>query len=194
LVGPVGLFLLGQYASFLASVLLRRKPPTEPRDEVIEQGTSEDERSPRAGRHTATFTAVSALLAVGVTTGVLLQQEVTPTWAAWTDGVDVSGTTLGAGTVVTPPALNPPTVVTCLPGTGQKSVLSWSAVTGATQYRVHTGVATGSTYVTVSAPTTTQNLPNNQSGQTWVEAGNGTTWSAPSAKFNYVDALCTPVL
>jgi signal peptidase I len=192
LVGPVGLFLLGLYAAFLASVLLRRRPPSE--DHTDRAPEPEGESSSTPGRHTRVLkiTGLSALVVFGTASGVLVQHQVTPTLAAWTDGVTVAGSTLTAKVTT----LNPPPLVTCLPGTGQKSVLSWGAVTGATNYRVHTGAATDVTYTVVGSNVLSLDLPNNKTGQTWVEVSgdNQVNWSAPSAKFNYVDAVCTPAL
>ena len=83
--------------------------------------------------------------------------RVSPTLAAFTDPVAVSGTQLTA-------ALPAPANPACVKGNGQRVTLSWAVVTGVT-YRVYDdGVAT--------APTTagTYTTANRDVGQLWVVA------------------------
>ena len=123
LMGPIGLFLLGSYAAFLLSVIARRPP-----------------RHRQSVQATQTFAAHGLpllLLAVGVGAGAMAPLRVTPTLAAWTDATTVSGTTLTAN-VPTPANL------TCGSGGGSKTLLTWTAVAGAS-YTVHYGTGGATT-------------------------------------------------
>jgi signal peptidase I len=166
MVGPLGLFLLGLYAAFLLSVILKR-PQEQPSE-------------PKAPLFTATALALVVLAAASY---VVLPLRVSPTLAAFTDAVPVSGTQLTA-------ALPAPANVACGKGQGQRATLSWTVVTGVTYTVFDDGVATnatGGTYTTA----------NKDLGQLWVVASkafSGQTWtSADSTHFSYNAATCTPV-
>ena len=167
MVGPVGLFLLGLYAAFLLSVILKR-PPERPAD-----------------RNAGPFTAAALTLVVlGAASYVVLPLRVSPTLAAFTDPVPVSGTQFTA-------ALLAPANVTCVKGQGQRVTLSWTVVTGVTYKVYDDGVAT--------TPSTagTYSTANKDLGQLWAVATrtfSGQTWtSADSTHFTYNSATCTSV-
>jgi hypothetical protein len=99
LTGPRGLFLLGLYAAFLVIVLLRREDGTGPSARQIDRGgRRRAARVPRSRGGARVLTIVSAL----VLTGGAAVGRATPVWAAWGDGVTVSGTTLGSMDVPSP--------------------------------------------------------------------------------------------
>ena len=167
MVGPVGLFLLGLYAAFLLSVILKRPPERAP--------------DPTAGRVTATALTLVVLAAVVY---AVMPIPVSPTLAAFTDPVAVSGIQLTA-------ALPAPANAACVKGNGQRVTLSWDVVTGVT-YRVYDdGLAT--------VPTTagTYTTANRDVGQLWVVATrtfSGQPWtSADSVHFTYDRAVCRAV-
>jgi hypothetical protein len=129
LAGPLGLFLLGGYAVWLLMRVAR----------------------PRAGATEAGRAAIPALAAVailGMLAGVGAKATAPGTLAAWTDAVEVSGTTLTAYTLPAAPTF------TC--GTlGLLSVrFNWTAVSGATDYTLHYGTG-GATTLTTTATTAT---------------------------------------
>jgi len=168
MVGPVGLFLLGLYAAFLLSVIL--KQPT--------QRASAPDPDPTAGHVTATALTLVVLAAAVY---AVMPIRVSPTLAAFTDPVAVSDTQLTA-------ALPSPANPVCVKGNGQRVTLSWDVVTGVT-YRVYDdGVAT--------APTAagTYTTANRDFGQLWVVATrtfSGQQWtSADSTHFTYDRAVC----
>ena len=101
LTSPAGLVLLGCYAAFLLSVLVR---------------------GPAGGAG-----AVAPLIVAAVASGLVLQHRAAYTLAAWTDAAGVSGTTLQAYTVPSPPN----TTCTAVPGTTSlRGVdLTWARVT-----------------------------------------------------------------
>ena len=115
--GPMGLFLLGLYAAFLVSVLVKRTPESGPGEGGPGEPLSAEERvvppsiparktSARNANDKARLMAtggLSVLLAAGFLSGAGAQSSVTPTLAAWTDQTPVTGTTLTAGTVPAPP-------------------------------------------------------------------------------------------
>lgn len=166
MVGPVGLFLLGLYAAFLLSVILKRPP----------------ERTSDA--RAAHVTAAAAVVVLAAASCAVLPLRVSPTLAAFTDPVPVSGTQLTA-------ALPPPASVTCVKGQGQRVTLSWAAVTGTTYKVYDDGVATNPT------ATGTYSTANRDFGQLWVVASrtfSGQSWtSADSTHFTYNAATCTAV-
>ena len=169
MVGPAGLFLLGLYAAFLLSVLLKRAPDRAP--------------GPPASQLSATALTL-AVLAAGALP-VLLPLRVSPTLAAFTDPVQVSGTSFTAAT------LSAPTNVACVKGNGQRVTLTWSVVSGVT-YRVYDdGVP--------AAPTSagTYSTTNKETGELWVVATtsfSGPEWvSTDSTHFRYNGKACTAV-
>jgi signal peptidase I len=170
MVGPVGLFLLGLYAAFLLSVIL--KQPTQ------RASAPDPDPDPTAGHVTATALTLVVLAAAVY---AVMPVRVSPTLAAFTDPVAVSGTQLTA-------ALPSPANPVCVKGNGQRVTLSWDVVTGVT-YRVYDdGVAT--------APTAagTYTTANRDFGQLWVVATrtfSGQQWtSADSTHFTYDRAVC----
>jgi len=104
-----GIFVLAGYAAVLLTVLLRRRPT--PRSEPDPPPTPGPEPEPepsartpavepaRPGRHR--FGRIGMVVVV---TAVALGLTVPPTWAAWSDAVEVSGATLSATTPVSPMA------------------------------------------------------------------------------------------
>ena len=93
--GPVGLFLLGLYAAFLLSVMLKGTPE-QPRPASAPAGDA----AKRKGRLLTTGLAI--LVVTGAGAGAVATRTVTPTLAAWTDPADVTGTSLTAYTVPAP--------------------------------------------------------------------------------------------
>ncbi len=144
LTGPAGLFLLGLYAAFLFSVILRGNTGaggTAPRPPGSKRAPT-PRSSPR--RRRMTMASVGTTLCVG---SVLAAP---PSWAAWTDPVSISGTTLSAG------VLSPP-VVSCGGLQVGSVTITWTAVPGATGYRLSYGAA-GTTTENVAAGVTSKNL------------------------------------
>ena len=129
--GPMGLFALGLYAAFLLSVIFGRSPggalPSAP---VRGAG---GRRKPTPGRRKATrtrrkmvATGLAVVVGCGVASGLVLEHRITPTLAAWTDPVGITGTTLTAYTVPAPAGTS------CAVATGGSSssrgvVFSWPA-------------------------------------------------------------------
>ena len=177
MVGPVGLFLLGLYAAFLLSVILKRPPERAP-DANPHPAPDAD---PTAGHVTATALTLVVLAAVVY---AVLPLRVSPTLAAFTDPVAVSGIQLTA-------ALPAPANVTCVKGQGQRVTLTWTVATGVTYRLYDDGVAT--------APTAagTYTTANRDLGQLWVVAErtfSGQQWtSADSTHFTYDRAVCRAV-
>jgi signal peptidase I len=141
--GPMGLFLLGLYAAFLVSVMVRRSPrsgsgdggPAEPlsaEERVVPpSGKARRASDPGNGARRVMVTGgLSALLAVGALAGAGAQSSVTQTLAAWSDQVDVAGTTLTTYTVPPPPSATTSAAV-CTPlnrgsGNEQGVTFTWS--------------------------------------------------------------------
>ena len=184
-----GIFVLAGYAAILLALVLRRTAtPSGPRGtpEAPSKGMDETEAMPgdAAGRprprHALRVVLASALCAVGVATSA-------PAWAAFTDSVPVSGSTVATATV---PA---PSTFTC----GLLGVLSvtfnWTAVPGATSYTVHYGA--GGAQTTTVTGTTTTIVTAISGGTAWVQANRNygsTTWtSAASQTRTYTVALAS---
>ena len=203
--GPVGLFLLGLYAAFLLSVVFKGSPervrggrdPRDPEDlEHPEAGDDAEARDdaevgddagrPLRSRVPARTGAALTLVVLGAAIlHVVAPLRISPTLAAFTDPVVVSGTQFTVGVTA-------PTNVTCVKGNGLRVTLSWSAATGVT-YRVYdAGVLVG----TVVGPTGTFTTANKDAGELWVVATttvSGQQWtSADSAHFTYDGRACTP--
>lgn len=153
LTGPIGLFLLGLYAAFLISVLVKR-PPDDPSGDGKPDGpVAADERiaptatptlrsdlessrrsaSLRKANDKARLTVnagLSVLLASGSLAGAGAARTVTPTLAAWSDPVSVSGAKLTAGTV-------PATSLSCSRLTSpNRTQFTWTPVPTATSYTI----------------------------------------------------------
>lgn len=133
LTSPAGMALLGAYAAFLLSVLLRGPAGGGPRPGERRP----DERRPAGGRPHRVRTpwrrragrsgAVVPLLVVAAVSGLVLQHRSASTLASWTDTPSVTGTTQQAYTVPSPPN----TTCTVVPGTTSlRGVdLTWPRVT-----------------------------------------------------------------
>ena len=107
LTSPMGLVLLGLYAAFLLSVLVRgRVDPGSGDDAPADRPTPRSRggrRRKETGRDRATrASAIAAVVALTLASGVLLQQRSAFTLAAWTDGPTVSGAKQTAYTVPAP--------------------------------------------------------------------------------------------
>lgn len=124
LTGPLGRFALGVYAVFLVMVLLkptsgaaeraRRRPPVPGRRCAPKS---------RTRIRSVTIAAMVVLLgAAGVT-------RAAPGWAAWTDTMTVSGTTLGAHVVLPPDAVN-------CSRSGATATMSWTEKDSRYDYEV----------------------------------------------------------
>lgn len=88
LAGPIGLFLLGAYATFLLFVLFGNR--------------AGPKLTGGGGARKATGSAVAMIVVVGAGSSALLVSRASPTLAAWTDPVSVTGTALTAYTVPKP--------------------------------------------------------------------------------------------
>ncbi|SFI72031.1 signal peptidase I [Nocardioides psychrotolerans] len=179
--GRVGMLLLGLYGAFLASVLLRGRddvPPSVPRPPPPPPPPP-----PARGKRRAVSTAAgrhaSRVLAMAVVGGAGLLPS--PASANWTDGVDVTSTSLAAVST------SAPATFTC-GGLGVLSVtFNWSSVAGATSYTLHygSGGAQSQTYAGTSAT-----LVSAISGGTaWVTANFGPWSSGPSTTRGYTVAV-----
>jgi signal peptidase I len=185
MVGPLGLFLLGLYAAFLLSVVLKGSPDRggHPREPVAR----DDAGGPQRSRGANLTGAALSLVALGaVVLPVVAPLRISPTLAAFTDPVAVSGTRFTVGVTA-------PTNVTCAKGQGQRVTLSWAAVSGMS-YRVYDA---GALLATVSAPTSTFTTENKDAGELWVVAtttvsGQQLT-SADSVHFAYNGKACAAV-
>lgn len=93
--GPVGLFLLGLYAAFLLSVMVKGT------SEQPRPASAPDGDAPKRKRRLLT-TGLAILVVTGAGAGAVATRTVTPTLAAWTDPADVTGTSLTAYTVPAP--------------------------------------------------------------------------------------------
>jgi hypothetical protein len=151
--GPFGLFLLGLYAAFLLSVLLKRSPETPGGGGRVERLSAQARVVPpsrparRKGRHAMVTSGLTLVLMSGTASVLVLERTATPTLAAWTDPAGVASTSFTANI--------PAPVVSC-GALGKKSTtISWTAVSQATGYRIHDG-ALGGTPSTVSASTTSK--------------------------------------
>jgi signal peptidase I len=177
--GPIGLVLLGGYGAFLLSVLLRRRDDSDDDPQSPPRSRARGHRrAPRSARR-----GMPALLAVVL--GGAMATVPTQAWAMpWIDPVTVTTGTFKAATVP------PPATFTCS-GLGLGSVrFTWSAVAGATRYRLYyNGGAASAVYTG-----TTADLGGLLSGGTaWIttEVNYGvSTWvSGPSAKRSYTFLL-----
>ena len=149
--GPLGVFLLGAYAMFLLSVLVKRAPVDTP-ERRSAHGTPDLARNDlHAGG-----AGLAALVVVGMLTGGVAMHSTTPTAAAFQDDVAISGSTFTAYTV-------PATTVAC-GATGNRSVtFNWTAVAGATNYTYYYGTS-GTTTATTTGTTATVTSGTNANG------------------------------
>lgn len=132
LTSPAGLFLLGLYAAYLMSVIVRgtsRRPPSDGGRHTL----APPSRRSAAGHRGARSAVTVPLAAVTLLAGVLAQDSTKSTLAAWADPVAISGTTETAYTVPAPDGTS------CAAWTGGTSSsrgvnLSWPTPTKATSY------------------------------------------------------------
>jgi hypothetical protein len=190
---PFGLFLLGLYAAFLLSVIVRRTPeggaggkggPLSPELRVVPPSPTHGRLFPRRclRRRSILPGGIAVLLVSGGLAGATAEQRVTPTLAAWTDSVSVAGTQLTTATAVPTPS-----GFTCT-GNGNPAntvTLTWSAVAGAT-YTVHFGsndsrTTSGTSFTTAK----------NDRGIAWVTATRGTSTSADTVHQPYDHGDCS---
>jgi signal peptidase I len=164
--GPIGLFLLGGYVAFVAMILVdeRRNRATKPR------GGS---RRQKGGSRKALVTATAFVIG-GVGT---LQAAPVPTFAAWTDPVSVGGTTPSTLSTTTIAA---PSSFTCgALGIGRVD-LTWTAVTGATNYTMFYN--SGASSVTQTTRTFRISGASGGNQTAWVVTNHNygsTTWTSP---------------
>ena len=186
---PAGLVLMGAYAIFLVSVILRPEGHQAagrhraPRAARSRRGRQLPSRVAAARPRWLKRLAAALLVAATVVTGVT-SERTSPTLASFTDSVQTSGPTLSAATVA------PPATFTCGLLGAFSVTFNWTAVSGATSYTLHYGtngaqtVTTTSTSATLTAALT--------GGKAWVTTNRafGTTWtSGPSVTRNYSVAL-----
>jgi signal peptidase I len=131
-------------------------------------------------KHRAPYVALVAggVLAFGIAAVAGWAQS---TSAAWVDTADLSGTTFTAGSWA-PPA---PTGVTCTAGTAAANTItiSWTAVPGATNYRV---TRTPGSQLSTAGTSQVLTGSNNSSGSAFVQAQVGAgPFSANSASISY---------
>jgi signal peptidase I len=177
--GPIGLFLLGGYAAFVAMVLIDKRRANE-NTRGSRQAGGRRRRGDSSG--TARVIGMATLLLGGIATVDAVPE---PTFAAWTDDVTVGTSTLSTYTVPVPQNFR------C----GALGLLSvqfqWDAVSGATNYTVHYGSNGGNT-VTVTGTSTTITTAIS-GGTAWVNANRNfgsTTWvSANSNTRSYTVAV-----
>jgi len=191
---PPGIFVLVLYAAGMLALIFRR--PAAGRnsqggaggqDQPVQLQRSTD--ADRDDRHHRSL-HVRSLLGAGLLGGTAAFGAI-PSWAAFTDTVPVSGSTMTAYTVPAP-------TFNC----GLIGVLSvqftWTAVASATSYTLHTGT-NGTTTQTIPAGTTSATLTTAISGGTaWVNAniGSGSNiWSSVNSNTRTytvaVASICT---
>jgi signal peptidase I len=153
---PLGLFALGLYAAFLVSVLVRRSPQqgpgpgdaggltAEPR--VVAPAARRSGGGLRLRRRHTVPGGLALVLVAGCAVGMTTAQRLTPTLAAFTDTVPVTGSTLTAATVAAP-------ALKCQSRNLFTVTFEWTAVPGATSYSFYTDV--GATPATVTGTTHT---------------------------------------
>ncbi|MET3963657.1 signal peptidase I [Marmoricola sp. OAE513] len=121
------------------------------------------------------------------------------TWAAWTDDAAVSGSTITSGTwVVAPPVA--PTVTSCV-RSGNAITLTWTQAVDPANFQIrYTTPNTTEPLLagTVRTATTSVANFNNQTGQIWVVAINGSSTSPQSNRYAFTgngtgNAVCNPV-
>lgn len=130
--GPLGLFVLGLYAAFLLSVIVRS-----------DRGTPRaTHRAVRAARRAVPVSAALVIVGGTLVAGTLLQARAMPTLAAWADPAAVSGTTMSAYVV---PAPNGSSCALVTPGSGtERGVnLTWPATTAPLPALSYTSTVTG---------------------------------------------------
>ncbi len=161
--GPIGLFLLGLYAAFLLSVLLKR--------------------SPEPSSHPLAATGLALVLLGAVASELLVPLRVTPTLAAFTDSSGVSATTLTAN-------LPTPSFSCALSGQN-KTLLSWGTVAGA-QYVLHYGVGGATADPATTATSKTLNNSSGTAWVVATRSFSGQPWtSGESVHFAYASGVCT---
>ncbi|MCD4535092.1 signal peptidase I [Nocardioides sp. cx-169] len=195
LTGGAGLFLLGLYAAFLLSVIVKRpahRTPPRPSPSTPRGGRRRATGVRRArGRHQGRHSiALSVVLVCAVASGLVLAQRITPTLAAWNDNVGVTGMSMKAYTVPAP-AYNQTTCTLGGTGTTRTIAYSWPAtvaplpalsydivVSGiAATSAVSTSGSTATVTVTFSTSTATnQNKPVKLTAVSWPTGAS--TWKS----------------
>lgn len=172
--GPTGRFVLGIYAAFLLMVIFRR-----PQDRADREGDGGAAREQDPGKMAAgprgpdsSSTLCTALvLVVGLVGGGVGVAQVTPTLAAWTDTAAYTGTTFTSYTV-------PRTTLSCA-RSGNSTVFTWAAVTGATNYTISFSGGTPRSPVTLTGTTFTDTTPStNRTATVVVNRTFTATWSS----------------
>ena len=200
-VGPAGLFLLGLYAAFLLSVLLRPESPADPRggpgDDTGGDPAPDGEAGPGTGS-AADRTALrpgavgrgAVVVALGVLVAGLAPLPLTPTLAAWSDTAAVGGSGFGVG-------LPAPSGPTCAPGKGKRTLFTWGAVgaNAGASYVVHYGTGGALTATIAAGAALSFETPDNRdTGTVWVvasQAFGGTVWTSPdSTHESYTPGVC----
>lgn len=189
--GPTGLFVLGLYAAFLLSVLLRRPaaapaPAPLTSEERVVPPSGSPHRGARGGgdgtRDRLLGGGLGVVLLLGAGAGVATAAVSRPTLAAWRDAASVSGTRLTVYAV--PPASG----LTCSTSSGQRVVFSWSGSAAGVTYTVHFGDQGATTGAPDTGSSYTFTPANNTSGQFWVTSQatvNGQQWSTDSDRWSY---------
>ncbi len=180
--GPIGLFVMGMYAMGMLLLVFRRRaddddelPP--PSDGLADEDEPAVKRPGGHRRTGAVAISAAALLVVGIAS---------PSWAAFTDGVPITGTSLSTGSLTTP-------TLTCVRNSASQVTVSWTAATSPVAHgytvaivessspslTVNTSGATRNVGLTTAArsafngQTFTVRVTGNLSGTTWV-SGNAT--------------------
>ncbi|MBA2953066.1 signal peptidase I [Nocardioides sp. CGMCC 1.13656] len=173
---PVGLFLLGLYAAFLVSVLVKGAPQRGPGSGAITLSSEPRVVPPTRGRRAARRRRVrrrsvlggglGVVLALGGVAGATAAREITPTMATFTDSVVVSGADLTAASVPAP-------TLSCSWGLFQRT-FTWTAVPGATGYSFYAD--RGADPIQVSGTSYTETPGNRRYASVVAQFG---TWSSP---------------
>jgi signal peptidase I len=209
-VGPAGLFLLGLYAAFLLSVLLRPETPAPPRggpgndaggdpgpggeaEAATDPGPEATLDRATPGRGAVGRGAVgrgTAVVTLGVLVAGLAPMPITPTLAAWSDTATVGGSAFGVG-------LPAPSGPTCAAGRGKRTLFTWGVVgaNAGASYVVHYGTGGVDTATIAAGAALSFETPDNRdTGTVWVEARQtfgGTVWTSPdSIHKGYTPAVC----
>lgn len=195
-----GSYLLGGYVMLMLMLAFRRRtdeggsagsPETA---EVVEPDPAPAAQSPVRRNRRGPFAVATAGAIVALAAAVVSGWSQS-TWAAWTDTVDSSGTSIATGTWGVPAA---PVVTSCT-RSGNSITLNWTAAVNPTNFRIqHTNPTTEPLIAGTLRTATTQNANfNNSTGQIWIVAINGSGTSPQSNRYAYTgngsNAVCTPV-
>lgn len=180
-----GIFVLAGYAALMFALVLRGRPSSG-------SGDHDQQRRPRPRRRARRVARVRPKLlrprTVAGTTllGVLPILQAAPSWAAWSDTAQVSGSSLSTAT------LAKPTLGCSVLGVTNVN-LSWNAVGSATSYDVYTGTTlqTNTTSTTYALPASLISLGG--SAHVVAKIGSGSTaWHSPDSNtVGYSSVLVT---